>query len=406
MRSIFLQASILCFSLLISSEVFCQAEANQTTIVLSLDGFRWDYPQKTNTPYLDSIAKHGVKAASLIPSFPSKTFPNHYTLATGLVPDHHGLVNNTFYDKNLNATYAIGNKETRYNPAFYKGEPIWVTAHKQGVKTASYYWVGSDLPIQGIQPDYWKEYDQSVSFVERIDTIVQWLQKPLAMRPKLVMAYYHEPDGIGHDFGPNHSATLHMIQHLDSLVGVLCSKIVALKNAESINLIVLSDHGMGDISSEKHIVLREYIPSQWPVKIEGGNPNFNFYADAQWVDSCYQKLKKVKYISVWKPGEVPLELNYGTNPLVGDLIVVADSGCAVSLHKPGLEYSKGTHGYDIRNSDMHAIFYAIGPAFKTNYKHPSFSNVNIYSLLSYLIGVQPAENDGNFTAVEGMLKKE
>jgi len=178
--------AITLFLYLISASA--QENKGRATVILSLDGFRWDYPLKTCTPNLDKMAREGVKAVSLIPSFPSKTFPNHYTIATGLVPDHHGLVNNSFYDTVLKKSYSIGNKDARFNPKFYGGEPIWVTAAKQGVLTASFYWVGSDVAVQGIQPDYWKHYDDKVSFATRIDIIIKWLSIPDEMRPKLIMA--------------------------------------------------------------------------------------------------------------------------------------------------------------------------------------------------------------------------
>jgi len=137
---------ILCFTAFIHvTSCSAQNKKGHTTVILSLDGFRWDYPTKTATPELNQIARDGVKAVSLIPSFPSKTFPNHYTIATGLVPDHHGLVNNSFYDQELDKPYSLSNKDARFNPVFYGGEPIWITAKKQGVKTASFYWVGTDV---------------------------------------------------------------------------------------------------------------------------------------------------------------------------------------------------------------------------------------------------------------------
>jgi len=389
---------------LCSSLAIAQPGKDQVTVVLSLDGFRWDYPAKTATPTLDMMALNGVKAVSMIPSFPSKTFPNHYTLATGLVPDHHGLVNNAFYDKQLGKSYSVGSKVERFDPAFYGGEPIWVTASKQGVRTASYYWVGSDVAIQGIQPDFWKPYDQSVPFIERIDTIIKWLSMPLNKRPRLVMAYYHEPDGVGHDFGPDDIRTLKVVHEIDSLVGIFYGRIQQLPNAADINFIVVSDHGMGPISSARNVVLRDYIPEAWPVRIEGGNPNFNLYADSSWADSAYNVLKKIKGIEVWKPAEVPAYLNYGSNPRVGDVIVVADSAWSVTLSKPRNEYTGGTHGYDIRNTDIHAIFYATGPAFKKKFVQPSFPNVDVYPLLAYLLGIKPKATDGDLNQVIMMLK--
>jgi len=386
------------------SILVAQNVKGQTTVILSLDGFRWDYPDKASTPNLDLIARKGVKAVSLIPSFPSKTFPNHYTIATGLVPDHHGLVNNAFYDVQSGESYAINNKETRFDPAFYGGEPIWITAQNQGVKTASFYWVGSDVAIMGKYPDIWKAYDQNVPFIQRVDTIVKWLSLSPAQRPHLIMSYFHEPDGVGHEFGPDDSHTLKTVQELDSLIGIFYRRIKQLPNGDSINFILLADHGMGNISSEQNIVLREFIPERWPIRIEGGNPNFNLYADGAWVDSAYISLRKASHIKVWKPSEVPEYLNYGKNPRIGDMIVVADSAWSVTLQKPD-NYSKGgTHGYDTRNTDMHAIFYAVGPAFKENYIHPAFQNTHIYSLLAYLLGINPAETDGSLQEVITMLK--
>jgi len=381
-----------------------QCFSEQTTVILSLDGFRWDYPQKTSTPTLDLIAKEGIKATSLIPSFPSKTFPNHYTIATGLYPDHHGLVNNSFFDRRMDKPYAIGNKQARFNPEFYGGEPIWITAMNQGLKTASFYWVGTDVAIQGKHPDYWKMYDGSVPFIQRIDTIIKWLSLPASQRPRLVMGYYHEPDGIGHEYGPDDPRTLKLVHELDSLTGILYQRIKLLPDADCINFIVVSDHGMGPISSERNIALSTYIPENWPVRIEGGNPNFNLYAEGAWIDSAYTALKKAGHLQVWKPAEVPEHLNYGKNPRVGDIIVVADSAWCVTLNQPNESFTGGTHGYDIRNTDIHAIFYAAGPAFKQGYVHSSFQNTDIYPLLAHLLGINPAKTDGDLRHVSGMLK--
>ncbi len=394
---------ILSIAAVYSNFLFAQNNG-QTTVILSLDGFRWDYPYKTATPTLNRIAREGVKAVSLIPSFPSKTFPNHYTIATGLVPDHHGIVNNSFYDPTLRKSFSLGNKEVKFDPDFYGGEPIWITAQNQGVKTASFYWPGSDVAIQDKHPDMWKEYEQGVSFIQRIDAIIKWLSLPLAQRPRLVMAYYHEPDGAGHEFGPDDARTLKMVHEMDSMTGILYERIRQLPLKDSINFIVVSDHGMGAISSDRNVALRDYIPISWPVRIEGGNPNFNIYADKLWTDSVYFALKKAPGIKVWKPDEVPQYLNYGKNPRVGSIILVADSSWSISLSAPDKTFTGGTHGYDIRNTDIHAIFYATGPAFNRGYVQPAFPNTDIYPLLAFLLGIKPANTDGDFNHVIHMLK--
>jgi len=386
------------------TKAVAQCHEPHTTIVLSLDGFRWDYADKAPTPNLDRIAAEGVKARSLIPSFPSKTFPNHYTIATGLVPDHHGLVNNSFYDPEGGLDYSMSNHAARNNPDFYGGEPIWITASKQRLRTASFYWVGSDVAIQGRHPDYWKKYDEKVSFTARIDTIVAWLNLPADKKPRLIMAYYHEPDGVGHEYGPYSDKTMKMVTLLDSLTGLLYQRIQENGN-NCVNLIIVSDHGMGPVSAERTIVLRDYIPESWPVRLEGGNPIYNIYAQGVWIDSVAEALSKAPHLKTWKSADVPGYLHYGTNPRAGQMVVVADSLWSVQL-KNGQRYSGGTHGYVIDNTDMHAIFYAIGPDFKKDYQRGSFSNTEIYGLLAHLLGIHPASYDGDFSHIKDLLTTE
>ncbi len=384
-------------------ELYCQCSNKLTTVIISLDGFRWDYPQKTYTPSLDLIAKEGTKAVSLIPSFPTKTFPNHYTIATGLVPDHHGIVNNSFYDPEIKKLFSMSG-EGRFDPEFYGGEPIWITAQKQRVRTASFFWVGSDVAIQGRHPDYWKQYNGNVPYLERIDTIVKWLQIPFDQRPKLIMAYFEEPDGAGHNYGPENPKTLKMVQYMDSIVGVLYDRIRKLPDGECINIVVVSDHGMGSVSTEKNIVLSELLLKSWGVRIQGGNPFYNLYIEDPFLDSVYFSLKKTPHLNVWKSKEVPAYLNYGTNPRTGDIIIVSDSSWSVTIKKPYINSNSGTHGYDIKNSDMYGIFYASGPSFKKNYIHPSFKNTNIYPLLAHILEINPANNDGDLNEVKEMLR--
>ncbi len=378
----------------------------QYLVVLSMDGFRWDYPNHTPTPTLDSIARVGVKAKALRPAFPSKTFPNHYTMATGLYPDHHGLVNNSFYDPESNTTYTMRDHTARDNPMYYGGEPIWVTAEKQNLKTASFFWVGSELPIQGIQPTYWKRYQTDFPFSQRIDTVIAWLNLPIEKRPRLIMWYLHEPDAIGHDFGPDDPRTLSKVTSLDSLVGVFCRKLKTLPHFKNINLIFTSDHGMGNISSDRVVSMVDYVDETWVNKAIGGNPVYSILANNGFVDSIYYRLKKVDHIKVWKRGQMPSEYNFGTHPRTLDLIVVADSAWSLGWRRgSGYDYAGGTHGYDIRNADMHAIFYASGPVFKKGYKHPIFDNVDLYPLMAKILNLSPAKVDGKLENTIRMLRK-
>ncbi|MBW6460083.1 MAG: ectonucleotide pyrophosphatase/phosphodiesterase [Bacteroidales bacterium] len=372
-------------------------------VMLSMDGYRWDYPEQCHTPNLDRIADRGVKAHSIQSAFPSKTFPNHYTMATGLYPDNHGIVQNSFYDPETSRKYAIRDRDAVEDPSFYGGEPIWVTAEKNGITSASFFWVGSEAPIKGIQPTYWKKYDHNFPFENRIDTVIYWLNLPEEKRPRLVMWYFDEPDGIGHTEGPHGEATFQMVAYLDSLLGVFLDKLEQLPHAHEINVIVTSDHGMGINTPDKHICLKHYIETDWFREIEGWNPNFIFKVKENYYDTAWQALQAIPHVSVWKHGEVPERLNYGRNPRTRDFILVADSAWQVSLTGRHSN-SAGAHGYDPFKKDMHAIFYAKGLAFKQGYVHPTFENIHLYPLICEILGIEPAPIDGHIDYVKEMLR--
>lgn len=373
-------------------------------VVLSMDGFRWDYTEGLPTPNFDKMAQLGVKAESMQSSFPSKTFPNHYTIATGLYPDHHGLVNNTFYMPDRNEVYKIRNREKVEDGSIYSGEPIWISAEKQDVKTASYFWVGSEADIQGIQPSIWKNYHQRTPFEDRADSVISWLQLPMQNRPQLIMWYVHQPDGVGHRFGPNSTILDSTVVALDALLGRFMNQLSELNNADSINFILLSDHGMGYVNSEKSIAITDYLEKDWEYDIYGYNPMYNIWAEGAIKDSIFNRLKDIEHIQCYKTDNVPAHLHYDSSKRRGDLIVMADSAWSV-FEKPKNAKKKegGTHGYDSNNKDMDAIFYAYGPDFKVNYTMKRFQNIHIYELLAHLLDIQPAENDGDIDHIREML---
>ncbi len=386
----------------LSSSLFAQQQ-QPYVVMLSLDGFRWDYPDKCPTPNLDRIAAHGVKAKSLQPAFPSKTFANHYTMATGLYPDHSGIVENSFYDPATGKHYSISDRKAVEDASFYGGEPIWVTAEKQGIISASYFWVGSEAAIKGILPTYWKKYDHDFPFGQRIDSVIYWLNLPEDARPHLITFYMDEPDGIGHGEGPYSSETFEMVVYLDSLVGVLLDKIGALPIAEEVNIIVTSDHGMGPVSREQCIHLNKYLDYSWFYEMEGYTPNLTLQVKDDYADTAWKAISAIPHVTAWKHGEMPDSLHYGSNPRTLDFILVADSAWQFSLTDK-TPHSSGAHGYNPFNTDMHAIFYAKGPAFKSGYVHPTFENINIYPLICKILGIEPAPVDGHIRNVEEMLK--
>lgn len=377
-------------------------EGESIVIMLSMDGFRWDYTEDVATPNFDRIARMGVKAKSLKPSFPTKTFPNHYSIATGLYPDHHGIVLNSFFDEATSRYYAIADRNAVEDGSFYGGEPIWTTAEKQGVISGSYFWVGSESEIDGYRPTYWKKYDHDFPYEQRIDSVISWLQKPDSERPRLVLWYFDEPDHTGHS-GPDSKQLDSVVCRLDSLLGLFLDKLDALPLANRVNVIVTSDHGMGNISNDKKVVLEDHLRKEWIAQLQGYNPNFNIQAKEGFVDSIYNALSEVNGIQVWKTGELPPRLHYGTHPRTLDLVVVADSSWSVVENREEL-VNGGAHGFDNSNTDMHAIFYAFGPAFKENYSSPTFDNVDIYPLICEILKLKPAPVDGKLENVAELLK--
>jgi alkaline phosphatase D len=373
-------------------------------ILVSFDAFRWDYSKLYNTPNLDKLASEGVIAEQLIASFPTKTFPNHYSIITGLYPDNHGIINNNFPAPDLGLYYRMGDRLAVENPAFYGGEPLWVTAEKQGIKAASFFWVGSESSAGGMYPSYWKRYDGSITYEARIDTVIKWLGYPDDKRPEFVNLYFEEPDLTSHDYGPVSSETGRIVTALDSIVGVIRLKLSSLPHAKKINLIVLSDHGMGPVSPERYINLRDVVPGRMIASVSGGNPVYLINPNEGKGDSVLYLLNSVKGMKAWRKSGLPTRWHYGTNPRIPEIVVVADSSWSLGTGSDRSSIKGGTHGYDNFNSDMFSIFYATGPSFKKGYRIKELNNVDIYNLICRVLDITPAKNDGDPAHIKGMLR--
>ncbi len=372
-------------------------------VLISVDAFRWDYPDIYNTPNLDELARDGVKADRLIPSFPTLTFPNHYTIATGLYPDNHGLVNNNFPAPDLGLYYRMGDNNAVMNPAFYGGEPIWVTAETQEILSATFFWVGSEAPVKGKHATYWKVYDESITYEARIDTVVKWLSYSPEKRPGFITLYFDEPDATGHDFGPVSPQTKEVVERLDSLIGVLRLKLSDLPHAKRINIVVLSDHGMSPVSPERYVNLKNIVPEKLIASIFGSNPVYSINPAEGKKDSVLYYLRKAEGIKAYEKSELPARLHYGSNPRIQDIVVIADSSWSIGTRR-NASRNKGAHGYDNANTDMHAIFYAAGPAFKKSYSFNQLNNVDIYNLICKILKITPAKNDGDINNIKHLLK--
>jgi alkaline phosphatase D len=381
------------------------AEEKPYVIVLSMDGFRWDYNDIIGTPNLDKIAERGVKSKGLQPVFPTGTFPSHYSMASGLFPDNHGLVANTFFNVELQQEYRIRNRTAVENPKFYEGEPIWNTARKQNIFTASYFWVGTEAPIGGLQPNIWKSFDNNVTYTQRIDSVIAWLERPQNERPQLIMFYFDDPDKTTHGDDPVHGKKTHdMVKFCDSLIGVLDQKLQALPIAKNIHLIIVSDHGMTSVSAERVVYLEDYLPKSWIGYNSFGSPMCLMTIHSEKLDSALLMLSNVRHITAWKPSEIPKHLNFGTNPNIGNLVVLADSAWSVAYDRSRQFTKEGDHGFDNENRDMFGIFYAYGPKFAKNKIVPEFMNFQLYNIIAYLLNIKPAQTDAKLEDVNFLFK--
>ncbi len=398
---------ILLSTLLIGWLIMATAATTDTyTVVVSLDGCRWDYPSWYHTPFFDHMGDKGVKG-SLIPSFPSKTFPNHYTLATGLYPEHHGLIANEFMDCETGYDFTLSDRIIKNEPKFYGGEPIWLTAQRQGIKAAVIYWPGSDVKISGQYPYIHQDYDQKprLDLEQRANKVVEFLKRPKGKRPRLIMVYMDEPDRSGHYYGPQASQTRQAVERMDSLMGNLYSRISQLPIGARVNFIVLSDHGMTWVDHRHTIALRPLLGDSLQYKPYGSVP-VNIYATSldmnrheADIDTICRRLQGVSHLRAWRKEQVPAYLHYSEHGCIGDVVALPDPGWIVIDRQVP---SGGMHGYDPTYTDMWAMFRAIGPAFKPTAMEP-FRNVDVYPLLCRLLGIKAAPNDGEINEVKDML---
>ena len=377
-------------------------------LLISFDGFRADYLSKTDTPNFDKIVEKGVVSEGLIPIFPTKTFPNHYAIATGLYPENNGLVGNNMYDPEMDAKYSLGDREAVENPDWYLGEPIWNTVEKAGKKAGTMFWVGSEAPIQGMRPTHWKRYDGSVPHQARIDSVLKWMTN--STNPiDLGTLYFSFTDTQGHRFGPDSPEVATAIQQADSLVGYLMQQLQKLDSDNSINLLIVSDHGMVELSPKKRVVLDEYISTEY-INIISGSPAVMFNVEDGKEEEIYKKLKdNEEHYVIYKKHDIPERFHLKNNIRVPEFLMIADDGYTINtknfFDKRGLDYPQGgTHGFDNSNIKMDALFLAHGRVFKEGLKIERVQNVHLYELMANILRVQPAKNDGDFSKIKEILK--
>lgn len=384
---------------------------DQYVLLISFDGFRHDYVEIYPTPNFDAFIKNGVASHSLIPSFPSKTFPNHYTLVTGLYPANHGLVDNTFYDKSRNVVYSMSKKELVTDAYYYGGLPLWQHAQENGLKTASYFWVGSEAPVSGNFPTYYYNYDGSVSNKARIKQVRNWLEMAEEERPRFISLYFSLVDSNGHRYGPESPETGESVQEADRLLGLIRKELSKVELP--VNVIITSDHGMVAVKDDADnlIELEKYLKEENEAFLTVNNSTHAhlYFNDKSKIDSVYHSLKGVSQdFDVHKKGEFPQHWHYNIkNDRIGDLIITADIGKILSNKRwePRNSPYFGVHGYDPQEKALHGIFYANGPAIIEGATIASFENIHVYPLVCLLLGIPVPENiDGEQEVLEGIVK--
>ncbi len=386
------------------------AQKQHYVVLVSLDGFRWDYARRDHAEHLLAIAKQGVWAPEgMIPSYPSLTFPNHYTIATGLYPEHHGLVANNFYDPARNARYTMSDPKAVTDGSWYGGTPLWSLAEVQGMHTAILLWPGSEAEVAGFRPTWYARFDSKTEATPeaqqaRIDDAVALLRLPDADRPHFIAIYYSEPDHEGHEFGPDAPETRAAALKMDAEIGKLRKALNATRLP--IDLVVVSDHGMAHS--------------------EGPWINLDSFADLKGTETVgsllypsseedririYNQLKKASsQFMVYRLKNVPAELNYNQNPREGDPVVVATGPFAIRAHTPDAGITDhpptaGMHGFDpAKVPAMKASFFAAGPDIIPGKTVAPFQNVNLYPWIAHMLGLKPAKNDGSLNILSGTLR--
>ena len=382
-------------------------------ILVSFDGFRYDYVERFHLPNFKKFIKEGAAAEGLIPSFPSKTFPNHYTIVTGLYPGNHGLVDNAFYDPDQDKLYTMRNRDVVTDSSFYGGVPLWQLAKQNGIKSASYFWVGSELKQENLHPDYYYPYDQSVPFGNRIEKIVEWLNLPEAERPRMITLYFSSPDYESHRYGPIAPETKTKVLEMDSLLGVLVRRVDNTKLP--VNIVLVSDHGMKELvdKTETYIYLDEFVKTSRSINVVNGGTQAHLYTSSdEQTDSLASALKKVaKDFDVIGKRDFLPEWHY-TNPRSGDILVIAKPGkFIITGNKPEhiRESNKGgvfgVHGYDpAKVKDMYGIFYARGPRVQAGKKVKAFKNIHVYPFIASIMNLKLPPIDGNEAVLRPLLK--
>jgi predicted AlkP superfamily pyrophosphatase or phosphodiesterase len=380
-------------------------------ILVSIDGFRWDYLDRFAPPNLKRLAAEGVRAEGLIPQFPSKTFPNHYTIVTGLTLAHHGIISNNMRASDIPGEFAMSNREVLADSRWWGGEPIWNTAEKQGRRAAAMFWPGSETVINGRQATFWTPFDNDMPNGARVDRVLGWLRLPEQERPSFLTLYFSDVDNAGHSRGPDSQDVRDAVAKVDQSIGQLVEGVKQMGLADRVHYVVVSDHGMAALSPDRMIVLDNYLDVS-TVDVVDWAPVLALSPKDGNVEKLYAALKgKHPALDVYRSNEIPAVYDLAGHPRLPAVVGIAKEGWLITStrevdrwgqpdrHAPG-----GTHGYDARLQSMQGLFIAAGPRIKSGVTVKPFKNIHIYDFMCAVLGLQPAKNDGDPGVTRDMLR--
>lgn len=383
------------------------ANAPPLVLMIGLDGLRYDAIDRWDAPNLRALAARGVRPQSLYPVMPSKTFVNFYSLATGLYPEHHGMVSNAPYDRVFDEVFSNSNGGPQ-DPRWWGGEPIWITAENQGERANIMFWLGSEIAHEGVRPSVWHPYWHEMPYQDRVDEVLSWYDAPPAEQPRLAAVYFDHVDSITHRAGPFTPEEGEAVAVVDALVGELVDGLTERGLIERTNIIIVSDHGMAAVSAGRSIALDTladldglFVPEFSGSRGAGLEPFIMAYGEVEAVDRAYAALNGAnEHVSVYRRGAMPETWHFDHPDRGPDLLVLAEPGWLLTLSTadlsgPWLSSMSGTHGYDNRAESMGATFIGAGPIFPAGTRPEAFENVNVYLMIACALGLEPAATDGD-----------
>ncbi|MEX2178331.1 MAG: ectonucleotide pyrophosphatase/phosphodiesterase [Gemmatimonadaceae bacterium] len=378
-------------------------------ILVSFDGMRPEYLDRINLPNFRRVIERGVRAEGMLPVFPSKTFPNHYSIVTGMYAEHHGLVGNRFWDPARNAGYGMGNADVVTDGSWYRGEPIWSTAEKQGMVAASFFWVASEAAIAGARPSIYKRYDGRIPNLGRVDTVLAWLAFPAERRPHMITLYFSEVDGAGHSFGPLSPQVDTAAWNVDQALGRLLDGLARSSVRDSVYLLLVSDHGMSETSPRWYAALDTLIDLTG-VQIADAGPNANLHVNggAERARVLRDSInRRMRHGRAYLRADVPARLRYNKDPRIGDIVVIMDDHFTIGTANRAPREGSASHGWEPVLPTMHAMFLAMGPGIPAGKTIPVFSNVEIYPFMAEVLGLRPAAGiDGRSHWLANLIRRE